>query len=122
MFRNGRRTLQQRAWIVVRADKCSIWGLGWQWEQWKEDQRGKGPLVVLKRHGRFSGKQGSEVGLMTKLAKECSDRGTLIATLQLCYPSLPQSSPSDNVLNVLSDCLFCMLPYVIYSPADTLCE
>jgi len=47
--------LQQGARTVVRADQCSIWGLGWQWEQWKEDQRGKGPLVVLKGHRRFSG-------------------------------------------------------------------
>jgi hypothetical protein len=63
VFRNCRCALQQGARTVVRADKCSIWGLGWQWEQWKEDQRGKGPLVVLKGHGRFSAEQGSEVGV-----------------------------------------------------------
>jgi len=55
VFRNCRGALQQGARTVVRADQCSIWGLGWQWEQWKEDQRGKGPLVVLKGHRRFSG-------------------------------------------------------------------
>lgn len=62
MFRNFRGALQQGARTVVRADQRSIWGLGSQWEQWKEDQRGKGPLVVLKGHGRFSAEQGGRGG------------------------------------------------------------